>query len=409
MKPCIPLLEKLFNKNYNLIDGTDEIFELDLALWEYKTLSKKELINRSAYFKSVDSIETIHYKLCNLQNLEEVYKESSFRAKSFFLNGKYSTGYATHGLFPYRGKFHPQLIRALLNILGVKQGELVLDPMAGSATVSVEANLLGINSISVDISPLCELIGKVKTFALNLDIKILEKITNNQSILLTKLKKDNIPQYFISSKDNKKKRYYEIILLAYLDAVGFSKRKASPVEQLFYQVLRRYVTTIKYFQAAKEKIALKIGNSKIIQGNALDLPIDDDSIDAIITSPPYSFAIDYLKNDLEQLKYLGASIPKLRQMMIGLQGKCVDDKLAIYFDKMEQVIREMKRVTKNNAPIVMIVGTNNIQTKGVNLEKEILKIAKRQGLEFELNLKKPIKGLQNTMKEESILFFTNKK
>jgi tRNA G10 N-methylase Trm11 len=71
---------------------------------------------------------------------------------------------ATHGLFPYRGKFHPQLIRALLNILNVKKGNIVLDPMAGSATVAVEANLLGIDAISIDISPFCRLIGKVKTF-----------------------------------------------------------------------------------------------------------------------------------------------------------------------------------------------------------------------------------------------------
>ena len=38
-------------------------------------------------------------------------------------------------LFPYRGKFHPQLIRALLNILQIKPGQTVLDPMAGSSTV----------------------------------------------------------------------------------------------------------------------------------------------------------------------------------------------------------------------------------------------------------------------------------
>ena len=42
MKKHTPLLEKLFVKNYQLIDGTDEIFELDLALWEYEVLSKEE-------------------------------------------------------------------------------------------------------------------------------------------------------------------------------------------------------------------------------------------------------------------------------------------------------------------------------------------------------------------------------
>src|SRR3989338_7385310 len=179
-----PLIEKLFAKNYQLIDGTDEIFELDLALWEYQVLSKEELINRSAYLKLVDGIETTHFKTCNLQNLEEVHKNSSFKTKAFFLDGKYSTGYATHSLFPYRGKFHPQLIRALLNILGVKPGHVVLDPMAGSSTVAVEANLLGIESISVDLSPFCELMGKVKTFALDLDVKVLESIIRNPKEIL---------------------------------------------------------------------------------------------------------------------------------------------------------------------------------------------------------------------------------
>ena len=56
------LLEKLFSKNYQLIDGTDEIFELDLALWEYEILSEEELINRSAYFKLINGEETTHFK-----------------------------------------------------------------------------------------------------------------------------------------------------------------------------------------------------------------------------------------------------------------------------------------------------------------------------------------------------------
>ena len=79
MKKYTSVLEQLFDKNIQLIDGTDEIFELDLALWEYKTLSKKDLIKRSAYFKGIDGKETAHFKMCNLQNLEEIHKNSSFR------------------------------------------------------------------------------------------------------------------------------------------------------------------------------------------------------------------------------------------------------------------------------------------------------------------------------------------
>jgi len=409
MKKRTSLLEKLFDKNYQLIDGTDEIFELDLALWEYEVLSKKELVDRSAYFKLVDGKETAHFKTCNLQNLEEVHKNSSFRTKVFFLDGKYSTGYATHSLFPYRGKFHPQLIRALLNILEVKPGNVVLDPMAGSSTVAVEANLLGIDSISVDLSPFCELMGRVKTFALDLDVKVLESIIRNPKEILEKLKKEKVPEYFKNNKDDKKRNYYEIVLLAFLDTMGFASRSSSSIDKLFPRVLERYVSTIKFFQSARQKINLKIGKSEIIQGSVLNLPIDDNSVDAVITSPPYSFAIDYLKNDQPQLEYLGYNLEDLREDMIGLQGRGVENKLEIYFDKMDIALKEMKRVSKKNSPIVIIIGTNDIQTNGVRLETKVVELAEKQNLKFELNLIKPIRGLQNTMKNESILFFTNLK
>ncbi|PIP22400.1 MAG: hypothetical protein COX38_00800 [Candidatus Nealsonbacteria bacterium CG23_combo_of_CG06-09_8_20_14_all_39_25] len=404
-----PITERLFGNNYQLIDGTDEIFELDLALWEYESLSKAELVNRSAYFKLVDGEETTHFKTCNLQNLEEVHKNSSFRTKVFFLDGKYSTGYATHSLFPYRGKFHPQLIRALLNILEVKPGKIVLDPMAGSSTVAVEANLLGIEAVSVDLSPFCGLMGRVKSFALDLDFKILDSIVRNPKEILEKLKKEKVPEYFKNNKDDKKRNYYEIILLAFLDTMGFASRSSSSIDKLFPRVLERYVSTIKYFQEARQKLDLKIGKSKIIEGSVLNLPMEENSVDAIITSPPYSFAIDYLKNDQPQLEYLGHNLEVLRQEMIGLQGRGVENKLEIYFDKMDTALKEMKRVSKKNSPIVIIIGTNDIQTNGVRLETKVIELGEKQGLKFELNLKKPIRGLQNTMKEESILFFTNQK
>jgi len=281
--------------------------------------------------------------------------------------------------------------------------------MAGSSTVAVEANLLGIDSISVDLSPFCELMGRVKTFALDLDVKVLESIIRNPKEILEKLKKEKVPEYFKNNKDDKKRNYYEIVLLAFLDTMGFASRSSSSIDKLFPRVLERYVSTIKFFQSARQKINLKIGKSEIIQGSVLNLPIDDNSVDAVITSPPYSFAIDYLKNDQPQLEYLGYNLEDLREDMIGLQGRGVENKLEIYFDKMDIALKEMKRVSKKNSPIVIIIGTNDIQTNGVRLETKVVELAEKQNLKFELNLIKPIRGLQNTMKNESILFFTNLK
>lgn len=404
-----PITEKLFPPAYQLIDGTDEIFEVNFALWEYENLKKQDLIDRGAYFKSVESVPTIHYQTCNLQNLEEIHQNSSLRTKAFFLNGKYSTGYATHSLFPYRGKFHPQMIRALLNMIGVKPGNVVLDPMSGSATLSVEANLLGIDSVAVDVSPFCGLMGRVKTFALNLDKKKLEQITKEHGKIFEKLNKQRVPSYFVKDEKDEEKPYYEIALLVFLDAMGFARRSSKSLATLFPVVLNRYVSTIRNFQTAREKLGLKIGGSKIIEGSALDLSLKDDSIDGVITSPPYSFAIDYVDNDEPQLEYLGYDPAKLKANMIGLQGRGIGEKLELYFDMLDKVFSELARVTKRGTKTIFVVGTNDIQTKGVRLEGRIKELADGQKFKFLSEILKPIKGLQNTMKEEYILIFENAK
>jgi len=404
-----PITKKLFPPDYQLIDGTDEIFELNFALWEYENLNKKDLIRRSAYFKSVEGEPTIHYQTCNLQNLEDIHRNSSLRTKAFFLNGKYSTGYATHSLFPYRGKFHPQMIRALLNMMGLKPGNVVLDPMSGSATLSVEANLLGIDSVGVDVSPFCCLMGRVKTFALNLNSEKLTQITKEQNKIFEKLNKNKVPHYFIKDSDDEDRSYYEVALLAYLDAVGFARRSSKSLSALFPIVLNRYITTIKNFQKAREKLGLKIGKSKIIEDSALKLPLEDDSVDGVITSPPYSFAIDYVDNDKPQLEYLGYAPDKLKEKMIGLQGRGISQKLELYFEMLDKVFRELARVSKKGSKTIFVVGTNDIQTKGVRLETKIKELVEGQKFKFLFEILKPIKGLQNTMKEEYILIFENDK
>jgi len=169
------------------------------------------------------------------------------------------------------------------------------------------------------------------------------------------------------------------------------------------------VATIKNFQTAREKLDIKIGKSKIVEDSALNLPLEDDEIDGVITSPPYSFAIDYVDNDKPQLEYLGYEPAKLKENMIGLQGRGISEKLELYFNMLDKVFEELARVTKKRSKTIFIVGTNDIQTKGVRLETKIKELAESQKFKFLFEILKPIKGLQNTMKEEYILIFENNK
>ncbi|MCJ7761707.1 site-specific DNA-methyltransferase [Candidatus Bathyarchaeota archaeon] len=158
------LVRELLPPGYELVPGVNQIYELELALAEYRFLSKSELVKRSAYFQKVDGVETYHYQLCSGAPLR-IDETTSIRLRTFFQAYQFKTGYATHGLFPYRGKFHPQLIKAIINIIGVKPGDIVLDPMTGSGTTNIEASLLGIDSIGVEASPFCCLMARAKANA----------------------------------------------------------------------------------------------------------------------------------------------------------------------------------------------------------------------------------------------------
>jgi hypothetical protein len=144
------------DKQLLLLDNVQFIYELALAqlelqsfgvnfevangLREFRLLEAKDeevLRRRLAYFKFVNGKPTDYFQIIQKNRTRSVNQ------------------YLTHWIYPYKGKFHPQMIRALLNIIGLKQGDIVLDPFIGSGTTAVEAQLLGINCVGINISPLC--------------------------------------------------------------------------------------------------------------------------------------------------------------------------------------------------------------------------------------------------------------
>ena len=110
-----------------------------------------DVLSRSAYAGALDGRPTIYADL-----IRPNYQGGEFnRTRSV-------NQYLTHWIYPYQGKFHPQMARALLNIAGARAGSLVLDPYLGSGTTALEAALLGMRCIGIDMSPLCVLLARVK-------------------------------------------------------------------------------------------------------------------------------------------------------------------------------------------------------------------------------------------------------
>jgi len=400
------LLQNLFDRKVELLPSVNELFELELAYLEYNCLSRSSMLDRVAYFKSVDGKFTKHFLMYN-HSARAITGNRSANTKAYFENGLFSTGYATHGLFPYRGKFHPQLIKALINIIGIKKGESILDPMCGSGTANIEAALMGVNSYAIDLSPFCQFMTRVKYNSLSIDIELLKGISNKSEQLFNYFNIGGVRTKLQKISDHKKLKVYELALLAFLDALGYSKRVVnSNHRQLFAIVLKRYEDTVVNFILNSSRYISDLGSLKILENaTAMKIPLGDNSIDGVITSPPYSFAIDYVKNDEAQLNFLGYDVNDIRTKMIGLVGKNKNERLKNYFKNMESVCSEVSRVLKKEKYFVMIIGSNTNQTGGIRLEGAIIESCKRHNLTLVKSILKPIKGMRNTMKDEYILFF----
>ncbi len=399
-------LNNLFGQNVELLPSVDELFESELAYLEYNSLPKNVLLDRLAYFKSINDSPTKHFLMYNRPN-NALVDDRSATTKNYFENGMFSTGYATHGLFPYRGKFHPQLIKALINIIGIKKGEVILDPMCGSGTANIEAALMGINSYAIDLSPFCQLMTKVKYDSLTIDNKILQGISRKSEQLFNFFAAGDFQTRLNKVNDQEKIKIYELALLAFLDSLGYSMRVVSSThKQLFSRVLRRYEETVSAFITNNSKYVKNIGNLRVLnEATATKIPLGNDSVDGIITSPPYSFAIDYVKNDEAQLSFLGYNTSDIRGRMIGLIGKNKEERLKNYFKDMKIVCAEIARVLKPDKFFVMIIGSNTNQTGGIRLEQTMIDSNRQCGLRLVKTILKPIKGMRNTMKDEYILFF----
>ncbi|WP_175898665.1 DNA methyltransferase [Burkholderia vietnamiensis] len=87
--------------------------------------------------------------------------------------------YVTHGLHPYKGKFYPQLAKALINQLSLPLGSRILDPFCGSGTTLLEGYLNGYSAFGCDVHPLAAKIAKAKSNVLDEDPDVFTEVVSS--------------------------------------------------------------------------------------------------------------------------------------------------------------------------------------------------------------------------------------
>lgn len=352
----------------------------------------------------------------------------------------------THGIHKYPAKFIPQIPR-----WGIKKftqpGDTVLDPFCGCGTTLVESLLLGRNAYGLEISPLAKLITKVKITKINpislekehsgLISKIKEGKWNSSywkphlEPSLSKwfkpkaVKRLSIIKKNIGEIKNKNiKDFYTIIFSSIIRRVSKAEDQSQKV-YISSRFPKDYIDPIKLFLkiAEKEKDNLiHFSNTissknfaKIIKGDALSINLDNNTVDFVVTSPPYINAINYIKVQMLEYAWLNFLNPeelrKLETEQMGTEkvtanvwkqdletGITSVDKIArkikkkskkhsyifskFYMD-LEKNLREVYRILKRSKRYCIVIGNNVIKEEFIPNDHLIEDTAGKVGFKFE--------------------------
>jgi len=317
-------------------------------LWDYEEdLRKKEIAQITNFKKNVD-----------VSQLQRLAFSSSYvfkgLAETLTWQGRLENGnktkpsskrreskYVTHGLHPYKGKFYPQLVKAIFNIGELHAESRILDPFCGSGTVTLEGYLNGLESYGCDLNPLAVEIAQSKVKILSVEpVKLKMIICDFLAEIEEKPRggleyfredcRDEIRRWFpkpvilklshvlqqIDILPNQKIRQFLLVTLSSIIRsvsqqeprdLRIRKRKEpitdAPVIKLYKQVLEQQLEKIMKFHTIKEHYGGKFLESKIWKGDSRlhstfsANGISSNYIDAVITSPPYATALPYLDTD----------------------------------------------------------------------------------------------------------------
>jgi len=360
-----------------------------------------------------------------------------------------ASNYASHNFHAFPAKFPPQLPRLFIQGL-TRPGEVVLDPMVGSGTTLVEAVLAGRQGVGFDIDPLALKLCQVKVTPLAVDPvaqagnQVLSRAAGAVQTQRDRLA-ESLPQRFDPQtlefvaywfepetqlellaliteieqvKDPGIRAFLELafsaIIITKSGGVSLARDLAhtrphrvtnkiprSPLAE-FKKRFQKNLASLAYLPWSDSQVDIRYANAEA-------LPLADDFVDLIVTSPPYAAnAIDYMRAHKFSLVWLGHPIETLsqkRKKYIGgesvqgfdfepLPAKAGQAMATIagqdaqkgqvlhrYYSEMTRSLREMFRVLKPGKGAVVVVGTSTMRGQDTRTQECLADIGQAIGFE----------------------------
>lgn len=290
--------------------------------------------------------------------------------------------------FPWNGQFSPQLIEILLKTYAPKQG-VVLDPFAGSGTVLHEAASLRLPVFGADINPAaCKVawiyclmnlpLAQRKRLAAQLEHALHERIpvqtpslfSTNGPVLVEQIKESLLAIHGGLREDTLKSMLEALVVL-----MDFHHEAS---EEKVYRTWNKLKKKILSLPESESSI-------RLVNCDARRLPLQDDEADFAITSPPYINVFNYHQQYRRSLEALGWDLLAVARSEIGSNRKHRQNRFLTviqYCLDMTDSLRELQRVCKEDAHILVIVGRESNVRKTRFFNGEIMAALATHGVGF---------------------------
>jgi len=316
-----------------------------------------------------------------------------------------------HNWYYFKEGFSKKLVDVLIDKFQLNENSLVLDSFCGSGTTLLACKQRGIKSIGFDVSPFFVFISKVKTRDYDLE-KLKEavstamtwKFERPRQLPREKHIKKVFSRYTLEDTIFYKNKILEVedektrdfLLLALIDSaikaswtikdgavVKIDKRGKPPLKKYFKYKIKKMFKDLR-------NTSIKPLETRVDIGDAKKLELGSESIDAVITSPPYLNKIEYTKiynietslffdfPENEVRSYVGSRVDDIDVSDLGLSEN-LPLSAKVYFKDINSALKELYRICKNNAKVAIITGGGCYPDRVVENDKITAELAERIG------------------------------
>jgi len=328
-------------------------------------------------------------------------------------------GHSLHYIGPYGGSFPPELVHYFL-FKYTNPNDIILDPFSGRGTTGLQCVLNNRQAIVNDLNPLAYTYSHAKLFPVSTkEVQTyLNKVLFDRDLIpnLSDEKRYELSAYFHKDTLNEILNLQKYLLVDnsresnYIRALLVGTLRGNRISNLSITMSALICFSANYlrswskkkqiypeYREVKSRLIKKAErleidglnfrqDSLVLEEDAINLvSIKDQSIDTILTSPPYFNIINYSYDNRLRLWALGSEFKTVQKNL------CHTSSIPKYSDFIQAAIKEMYRVLKEDSWAIIVVGDvkKTLNRKGkklvqlINTAEIIAKIATNQGFKIE--------------------------